>query len=433
VTSVPDAPPISRTLGFDGDYGVLAFIDDKGQPRRLDLRATEVRSASKEKLSALASVNGSDIYGVTEKGNVARLTPAGDWSFDPPSPARWVFPQPNGALVIAGNEGRKTSLWLIQPTDDEVLQTASLPLISRGVRTQIGDRIYFTVDSGLIGVRTRDLGIVKSIPMKSPVQAVVPTPSGDRLYVAMKDANQLAVIDRYTEAVTETVALPGPASELRMDPLGQNILARPATEGDSAWVIGVGSDRVNGTIQTAWRADLPGFAPGRTIATVRGDDVVFVDANSFAQRAVVNGGASDFWFFVAWNGFRPRPAELDRPVTFDTPVTSQPGDSTAGVTRNDSIPSPPLRDASPTMVEPPRPPATAKGYVVSFAAVLTEQKANETAVGISVNGVRPRVVQGQTGSTTIYRVVLGPYSSREEAERVGRDSRRPFWIYEESR
>jgi hypothetical protein len=198
-------------------------------------------------------------------------------------------------------------------------------------------------------------------------------------------------------------------------------------------VIGVGSDRVNGTIQTAWRADLPGFAPGRTIATVRGDDVVFVDANSFAQRAVVNGGASDFWFFVAWNGFRPRPAELDRPVTFDTPVTSQPGDSTAGVTRNDSIPSPPLRDASPTMVEPPRPPATAKGYVVSFAAVLTEQKANETAAGISVNGVRPRVVQGQTGSTTIYRVVLGPYSSREEAERVGRDSRRPFWIYEESR
>jgi hypothetical protein len=109
------------------------------------------------------------------------------------------------------------------------------------------------------------------------------------------------------------------------------------------------------------------------------------------------------------------------------------GHQSAGVTRNDSIPSPPLRDASPTMVEPPRPPATAKGYVVSFAAVLTEQKANETAAGISVNGVRPRVVQGQTGSTTIYRVVLGPYSSREEAERVGRDSRRPFWIYEESR
>ena len=423
---------MSRALGFDPDFGVLAFIDDKGAPRRLDLRAAEVRTASKDKLTALASVNGSDIYGVTEKGNVARLTPAGDWAFDPPSPARWVFPQPNGALIIAGNEGRSTSLWLIQPTDDEVLQTASLPLVSRGVRTQIGDRIYFTVDSGLIGVRTRDLGIVKSIPMKTAVQAVVPTPSGDRLYVAMKDQNQLSVVDRYTEAVTETVDLPGPASELRMDPLGQNILARPADEGDSAWVIGIGSDRVNGTIQTAWRADLPGFAPGRTIATVRGDDVVFVDANSFADRAKAAGGASDFWYFVAWNGFRPRPADLDRPVTFDTAVSVPQGDS-AGVSHNDSNPSLPVRDASPTMLEPPRPPAPARGYVVSFAAVLTEQKANETAATITVNGMRPRVIPSQSGSTTIYRVVLGPYSSREEAERIGRDSRRPFWIYEESR
>jgi hypothetical protein len=50
-----------------------------------------------------------------------------------------------------------------------------------------------------------------------------------------------------------------------------------------------------------------------------------------------------------------------------------------------------------------------------------------------VNGVRPRVVANRSGSTTIYRVVLGPYGTREEAERIGRDSRRPFWIYEDSK
>lgn len=430
VATVPDAPSVARVLGFDSDYGALAFVDGKGQPRRLDLRAAEVRIASREKLTALASVNGSDIYGVTTKGTVSRLNPAGDWSFEPPAPAQSVFPQPNGALVIAGNEGRKTSLWLIQPTNDEVLETTSLPLVSRGVRTQIGDRIYFTVDSGLIGVRTRDLGIVKSIPMKSAVQAVVPTPSGDRLYVAMKDANQLAVVDRYTEAVTETVELPGPASELRMDPLGQIVLARPASGGDSAWVIGIGSDRVNGTIRSAWRADLPGFAPGRTIATARGEDVVFVDANSFAEKMRNAGGARDFWYFVAWNGFRPRPSDLDRPVIFDTVDTTPAADSSVSATRTDSLRELPLRDATPTMIEPPRPPT---GYIVSFAAVLTQQQANETAASISVNGVRPRVVAGQSGSTTLYRVVLGPFATREEAEQIGRDSRRPFWIYEESK
>jgi cell division protein FtsN len=70
--------------------------------------------------------------------------------------------------------------------------------------------------------------------------------------------------------------------------------------------------------------------------------------------------------------------------------------------------------------------------MVSFAAVLSEQKAAEVASGLSINGVRPRVVSAPSGASTIYRVVLGPYGSREEAERVGRDSRRQYWVYEES-
>jgi len=50
-----------------------------------------------------------------------------------------------------------------------------------------------------------------------------------------------------------------------------------------------------------------------------------------------------------------------------------------------------------------------------------------------VNGVRPRVVASPSGSTVIYRVVLGPYQTREEADRIGRDSRRSYWIYMEQR
>jgi cell division protein FtsN len=32
--------------------------------------------------------------------------------------------------------------------------------------------------------------------------------------------------------------------------------------------------------------------------------------------------------------------------------------------------------------------------------------------------------------STIYRVVLGPYATREQAERVGRESKQTYWIYE---
>lgn len=363
---------------------------------------------------------------------MARITPAGDWSFEPPSPARALFPQRNGGLVIAGTESGRTSLWLIQPPDDEVLQTAALPLVSRAASAQVGDRIYFAVDSGLVGARARDLQLVKSVRLEKPGESLVSTPSGDRIYVALKSAG-VAVVDRYSESVSEVVALPGPASELRMDPLGQHILARPANGADSAWVIGVGNHRVNGTITTEWRPDLPAFAPRGAIATVRGDDVIMLDAADFAPRSTLAGGASDFWYFMAWNGFRPRSAELDRPVTFDSPAPATPVDSGTWAGR-DSNPSLPIRDASPSMIEPPAsPPPTRAGYMVSFAAVLTEQKASEAAAGIIVNGARPRVLATQSGSTTIYRVVLGPYGTREEAERVGRDSRKPYWIYEETR
>ena len=433
VASVPGVPPIERVLGFDPDYGVLAFIDDQGQPRRLDLRAIEVRTASKEKLTSLSTANGSDLYGITAKGTVARITPAGDWSFEPPAPARAVFPQKNGGLVIAGTESGKTSLWLIQPTDDEVLQTATLPLVSRAASAQVGDRIYFAVDSGLVGARARDLQLVKSIPLVDPGESLVSTPSGDRVYVALKSA-KVAVVDRYSESVSEEVVLPGPASELRMDPLGQHILARPANGADSAWVIGVGNHKVNGTIATEWRRDLPAFAPQGAIAVARGNDVIMIDAATFSTRSTVTGGASDYWYFISWNGFRPRSADLDRPVTFDSPQPAVPSDSAAWAASRDSNPNLPVRDASPSMLEPPSSAAPARaGYMVSFAAVLTEQKASEAAAGIVVNGQRPRVVATQSGSTTIYRVVLGPYGTREEAERVGRDSRKPYWIYEETR
>lgn len=430
---MPGAPAIDHVLGFDGDGGVLAFIDQKGQPRRLDLRASEVRTASKEKLSALASANSVDIYGITDKGDVLRLSPSGDWTFKPPAPARWVFPQPNGSAIVAGIDRSRTNLWLIRPTDDQILETASLPLASRGVRTQIGDRLYLTVDSGLIGVKSRDLSPLKSVRLGAPVAAIVPTPSGDRLYVVLRAARTLTIIDRYSDAIEGTVDLPGTASELRMDPLGQTVLVRPSS-GDSIWVVGVGSGKVEGTLRSEWRDDLPAFAPGSVIATVRGADVTMTNGSTLEDMNTVKGGASDFWFFFTWNGFRPRSADLDRPVTFGSEESTATTDSSGGMATDSTQPALPIRDNQPSMVTPPPAltPTAEKGYIVSFAAVLSSEKATEVAAGITINGMHPKVSPTQSGGTTLYRVVLGPYATREEADKVGKDSKRQYWVYEAS-
>ncbi|HZK77732.1 MAG TPA: SPOR domain-containing protein, partial [Gemmatimonadaceae bacterium] len=147
----------------------------------------------------------------------------------------------------------------------------------------------------------------------------------------------------------------------------------------------------------------------------------------------IKGGAADFWYFFTWTGFRPRSADLDRPVTFQSPESIAAADSNAA-RRTDTFPSPPIRDTAPSMIVPPPSltPPQEKGYVVSFAAVLTAQKASELAAEITINGAHPKVAATQSGGTTVYRVVLGPYATREEAEKVGRDSKRQYWVYEAS-
>jgi len=70
------------------------------------------------------------------------------------------------------------------------------------------------------------------------------------------------------------------------------------------------------------------------------------------------------------------------------------------------------------------------GFTVSFAALLVADKARELASQIRVGSENARVVTAVRDGSTIYRVVLGPYTTREEAERVGRESKQSYWIYE---
>jgi cell division septation protein DedD len=436
VWAAAGSPAVGRVLAFDPEAGLVAFTDDKGQPRRLDLRMGEVRNASRAKFVAVSSANGSEIYGITAGGGVTRMTPSGDWSFKPPQPAQALYPQPDGALIIAGTLGASTRLWLMHPPDDGIVDSAALSGVTRGARTQAGDRLYFTSHAGLVGVRTRDLSPLKEIRIPGDAEAMAPTPSGDRVYVALHESPRVVVADRYSESITGTIELPAAATDLRVDPLGQLILARPADGVDSAWVIAIGTGRLIGSVPTIWTTDLPAFAPSSTIATARGPDVVFVNGSTLNPLRTVAGGAKDYWYFFYWNGFRPRAAALDQPVTFDSPAATSHGDTIPPQQLDSSPPSPPLRDASPTMLPPfiPPPPTSpqrrAAGFLVSFAAVLDERKAAEIAAGINVGAAHARVVPTQTGGTAIYRVVLGPYATREEADRVGRNSKRQYWVYE---
>jgi cell division septation protein DedD len=213
-----------------------------------------------------------------------------------------------------------------------------------------------------------------------------------------------------------------------MDALGRYLIARfPKT--DSAWVIAIGTNHLIGAVETRWETDLPAITPDGELAVLGPKDVTLLDPEKLTGRSTVAGGAKDFWYFFAWNGFRPRAQGLDQPVTFPSDSVY---DSTASSTSPSNVsPTPVVVDTSPTTASPP-PAAATTGFTVSFAALLSEDKAQQLANTIKVGATVAHVVSTSTAGSPIFRVVMGPFSTREEADKTGRASRREYWIYEGS-
>lgn len=435
-TSRDTLPAVERVLGFDSDAGSVAALDTRGVPLRIDLRLGDIARETKAKLSYAASQDGNAIYGVAVDGTIRRLTPEGEWRFKPPSSPRELFPQSDGGLLVVSDARNGTTVWRMHPPQESLVDTARLPLAQRAVGTPLGDRLYFTVDTGLIGVRARDLTPVPSVRIRERIRAAVTTPSGDRIYLLTAGSPDLVVVDRYAEEIAARITLPDTSRELRMDPTGRYVIARAAKK-DSAWVVAVATDKLVARVATGWRADLPLVTPDGAVALLRGNDVVLVDGDSLETVRRVAGGGRDLWHFIEWNGFRPRSASLDEPVQFEG-MDSMPPDSgdtlnPFGTPPSDSLPPSadtqlvaPRVDTAP----PPPPPVTSPGFTVQFAALRNEEAAKTTASQIEAEGQRAQVVRTTQGGFDIWRVVLGPYPTRERAEEIARRTGRSYWIYE---
>ena len=421
VWSAEGAPAPARVLAFDDEAGSIAYVDAKGAPARIDLRQGAANTVTKAKLTGLASWDGSNIYGIAADGGVERYGPNGPWKWKAKLPARAVFPQSDGSVLVLAQRSEGSVVWRVRPPASKIIDSVTLGKVNRTLRTQVGDRLYLGSGRELTGVRTKTMARAASIELSDEIEVIEATPSGDRVFVVSKGSTAVEIVDRYREATGGNIELGRHAADLRVDPLGRYLLARTESS-DSALVIALGTNRVTGTVATTWREDLPFVGPDGGIALAQGGDVSVVDGETLRPRTLVRGGASDFWYAFRWTGFRPRDARLDKPVDFGGPPvdsTRLPGDSSAAPA--DSTKIAPIRDS---VVRRP------SGWTVSFAAVLVADKARDLAAQIKVGNEAARVVTATRDGATIYRVVLGPYPTKDEAERIGRESKQSFWVYE---
>ena len=383
-------PPVDRVIGLDPESEFLFVTTAKRELLGLDLGSGRVDTVAINVKQAVLGPDGT-LYAVDSARHVISLSRR----------TRFTWPQALTELPrdLFGSTDQR--LVGVIPQDRLLVAAADQPPTIRPIAaggdvaaTRWGDLVAVASDSGVTfydPVGRRDPAFVR---LSDAPRALAFSPSGHRIYVARRSVPGLAVVDRYERKELDGVALPGPVASLRVDPLGRWLLARP-TAGDSAWIVDLPIKRHTGIVPTQWQPDLPAISPDGMLIYRRGKDVVSARPDSLNDVGKVTNGAADSWVLTSW---------LPRGVTA-SPVSTAAAESAGAA-------------------------AGAEGPL--YVQVSTSQNpewSGHLADDLTRAGMAARVLPPQHPDDG-YRVVLGPFATREQAEAIGRRLGRPFWIYQ---
>jgi hypothetical protein len=375
-------------VGLDPESEFLFVTTAKRDLLSLDLGSGRVDTVAANVRQAALGPDGT-LYAVDSLRHVISLSRR----------TRFAWPQALTAMPRDLFGGADQHLVGVIPQDKLLVAAANQPATIHPIATggdvaasRWGDLVAVASDSGVTlydPVGRREPAFVR---LGDAPRALAFSPSGHRIYVARRSAPGLAVIDRFERKELDGVALPGPVAALRLDPLGRWLLARPAV-GDSAWIVDLPIKRHTGIIPTEWQSDLPTISPDGMLIYRRGTDVISARPDSLTDIGKVTNGAADLWVLTTW---------LPRGVPSSVASTAAADSAGAG----------------------------AEGPL--YVQVSTSQNpewSGHLADDLTRAGLAARVLPPQHPDDG-YRVVLGPYATREQAEATGRRLGRPFWIYQ---
>jgi len=399
-------PAVARVVGLDVESHTLFVTTATDALLSLDLETGRVDTVAK---GVVVTVLGPDqtLFVVDTQRRVVSVARR----------ARLTWPQPLSAIpremfgaadqrliaVVPGDTAHPSTLRLIAVAADQPPATRVLAITGDVAATRWGDLVAVASDSGILLVDPLARREPTFVRLADHPRALAFSPSGHRAYVTRRTGAGLAVVDRYERAEIDGVALPTAAATVRLDPLGRWLLARPSI-GDSAWVVDLPIKTMVGSVATSWDADLPAIGPDGSLLVGQGKDVVAYRADTaLKETGRVAGGNADLWAFSPGrSSFRGMP--------IDAQASSPAPDSAAAL-------------AGASGAEAP--------LYVQVSTSQNEAWSSQMAQQLSRAGLAARVLP-PTGLDDGFRVVLGPYESRDEAEAIGRKLGRPFFIYQPS-
>jgi hypothetical protein len=387
-----DLPAPRSIIGADIDGRLVYVHDQKSNVVALDLEAGRTRPVLSDVTAAAVGPDGtlytvSADHTVSETADRTPITFPGKLSAD----VRSLFAGGDESAV-ALLDGRAPAFAMVSRQRPPI--EAPVPP-GEVAATTWGNLLAIAADSAVVLYSPGAAHPFRSIAAGAHVRHVAFSPSGHRLYVSRDGSDALTVFDRFTWTRLPDIDLPGDAGALRPDPFGRYLLVRP-TKGDSVWVVDLSTNELLGSWPAPWGEDLPTVARSRYLLVRQSQDVVSYDLASakLPESGRVPGGAADLWLVLQW---APR-GEI--PLGPDV-------DSTA-LAALDSAPD--------TRI---------------FVQVSSSQNpawANELARKMKDVGLPAQVIKPQHQDEG-YRVVLGPYPTREAAESTGKRLGQPYFIY----
>ncbi|MEO5799536.1 MAG: SPOR domain-containing protein [Gemmatimonadales bacterium] len=413
-------PPIVRALGTDREEKMVYAVDTAGRLIGLDLRAQRWRPYLQSAHQLTGTADGV-VLGLDSARRPLRLA----------SRALTTYRSPieRGAVQLLGASGAQivavSASQRVAQVVDEDGETRRVTLPAGELSgTWAGDLLAVTTDSGVVLAEPsgKKLG-AEFISVRGNPTVSVFSPSGHRLYIARRK-NDIEVLDRFSRAKVRTFALPGTATALRVDRTGRWLLARP-DQGDSVWVVDLVRWEIATTLRTRWAEDLPLVAAGRTLIARDGKDVVAFDLTAATpkERSRLVGAAGDVFLAVPW-----APAGAVAEVAVASNGTPAAADTVNPTT--DSSAAPPAATTAAPVVDPIPTAPTGSGASSVFLQVASSQNqdwAGAFAQQLKEGGFPARVLAPKSAGDP-YKVVIGPYATRDEADAVGRRLGRPYFL-----
>ncbi|HLS47272.1 MAG TPA: SPOR domain-containing protein [Gemmatimonadales bacterium] len=404
--SVPDLEPIEwepqarlpgleRLVGVNGEQGIVFAVDTRSRMAILDLPSGRVRSALANVRAATVAADGL-LYTVDSGGVVhayGRRTPERFQSRIEGPPPR-LHGAVGGRVLAVSRQGGELSV--LAPRDSVAIR----PIAEGPVAVTLwGDLLAVATDTAVRLYDPQGRRPEQTLELENGARALAFSPSGHQLYVAQDDGG-IAMVERFSLDVISRIELPERVDHLRSGPFGRWLLAH-AEGSDSVWVIDLAGEPSVEAIVSGWADDLPLVTASSVLVVRQGDDVVAFEptGGAFTEQGRIEDGAKDLWVAPPWT---PTSAPIAEAKPSDDPA------ETPGPLEGDTLDG-------------------GERVYLQVSSSRNPEWARELSDKLTAAGLPARVLEPPAEGDA-YRVVLGPYPSREAAEASGRSLGMPFFV-----